>query len=266
MRRPVLTALGAGAFFTAAAGRFAQAKNAFGLPMGEDGRAAGDMRRFTFDDVMRGWDGFSDVWLMLDMALVFVVAVILSAVIAYHPLTRRKASSIEELEQPKTFIMYAMVGAMIALVVQVNSVMGLVVFGIGGLLRFRTNVGNSKATGRVILATVVGVCCGVKLFVVAVFATAFGWVLIWYLESQDVGRVLVKGLSLETIPRASEAYRQLLTRLGCKILGEKKSVTKNQVVFVVNTPRQSDREWRWLEDHLSEVPEDLRGTVDWEVS
>ena len=43
--------------------------------------------------------GFTDVVLMVDMAMVLGLAVLLGAVIAYHPATRRKAASLEELEQ-----------------------------------------------------------------------------------------------------------------------------------------------------------------------
>ena len=48
----------------------------------------------------------------------------LLVVIAYHPASRRKAASFEELEQPKTFIMYAMVGAVIGVMVSIYPVMG----------------------------------------------------------------------------------------------------------------------------------------------
>src|SRR5205814_10661915 len=58
-------------------------------------------RRFALEDLLRGWEGFTDVWLMADMAMVLLLAVLLGAVIAYHPLTRSKAASLEELEQPK---------------------------------------------------------------------------------------------------------------------------------------------------------------------
>src|SRR5262245_34159804 len=101
-------------------------------------------RDFSAADVLQGWDRFTDVWFMLDMAVVLVLAVLLGAAIAYHPLSRSKASSIAELEQPKTFIMYALVGALIGLIVPHYPVMGMVIFGIGGLLRFRTEIGPAK--------------------------------------------------------------------------------------------------------------------------
>lgn len=216
------------------------------------------------ENLTEGWAKFTDRWFMLDMMIVLVLSIALSAFVAYHPLTRGKASSIPEIEQPKTFIMYAMVAAVIAQIVKVQPQMALVVFGIGGLLRFRTDVGEAKDTGRVILVTVVGLCCGLKLYVIAVFATLFGWLIIAYLESQMAGRLLVKGLDRANLTSASEAYSGLLHDAGCRILGEKKNPVKGQVAFVFKAPRQLDRES--LENRFGELPEEIRGAVDWDIT
>ncbi|HXU82061.1 MAG TPA: hypothetical protein VN914_11730 [Polyangia bacterium] len=230
-----------------------------------DASTGGEVRRFGLGDLARPWKGFTDLWLMADMAMVLSLAVLLGAVIAYHPTSRSKASSLEELEQPKTFIMYAMVGAVIGVVVSIYPVMGPVIFGIGGLLRFRTNVGPAKDTGRVILAVIVGVSAGLKLMVVAVFATACGWLLIWVLERQPFGRLQVRGLVPANIPRSAEAYRKILVGAGCRLVGERKRYTKGLVSFVFVAPSGLDREA--LEQHIYEtVAEDIRGVVDWEVA
>jgi hypothetical protein len=140
-----------------------------------------------------------------------------------------------------------------------------VIFGIGGLLRFRTNVGPAKDTGRVILAVIVGVSTGLKLLVVAVFATACGWLVIWALERQPFGRLQVRGLLPAVIPRAADVYRQILVTAGCRIVGERKKFTKGMVTFVFTAPPTLDREK--LEQHIYEtVAEELRGVVDWEVA
>ncbi len=236
-----------------------------GMPGAHDGEVRAQ-RLPGLDEVLRGWNGFADGWVMLDMGIVLVTAVLLGAAIAYHPLTRGKASSLDELEQPKTFIMYAMVGAVIAQIVELNPAMALVVFGIGGLLRFRTNVGQAKDTGRVILVTVVGLCCGLKMIVIAVFATAFGWLLIWYMERSSVDRMQIKGLDREVIARATEAYRQILSQAGCTILGEKKKIGigQGQLAFVFRGPRGLDHEV--LEQQFETLPKELRGAVDWDVA
>ncbi len=219
----------------------------------------------SFERLLVGWQGFTDVWLMLDMAQMLLVAIGLGAVMAYHPAVRRKASSLEQLEQPKTFIMYSMVGALIALLVQENTAMGMVVFGVGGLLRFRTDVGEAKDTGRVILVTVVGFCCGLKLFVGAFFATACGYALLYILETRPINRVMIQGLDREVIGRASEAYRTLLVQHGCRILGEKKNVLKGYFTLIFHAPASMDRTAveRSMEDA---VAKELRGSVDWDVA
>lgn len=216
-------------------------------------------------DPMSGFYGFLDGRQILDMLVVFVLAAGLGALIAYHPRTRAKASTLTELEQPKTFIFYALVGAVIAKIVEANSAMALVVFGIGGLMRFRTDVGPAKDTGRVILTAVVGVCCGLKLLVVAVTATAFGWVLIWILERETFTRLLVKGIPADALAAASEAYRKVLGEAGCRLLGERKKVIEGQVAFVFSTPSSFDRE-RFELQVAGSVPANLRGAVDWDLS
>jgi hypothetical protein len=216
-------------------------------------------------DLLKGWAQFADVWLMLDVSIAFLLAVLLGAALAYHPLVRGKAASIEELEQPKTFIMYALIGALTGIVVPAHPMMGFVIFGIGGLMRFRTEIGSPKDTGRVILAVVVGVACGLKLIPVAVLATAFGWILIWLLERQDLARMQVKGLSRETIPRAVEAYRAILTGAGCRLLRERKKMVKGTLTFVFIAPRLLDREA--IEQRCAEtIAADIRGAIDWDMS
>ena len=211
-----------------------------------------------------GWEDFGNIAYIVDVSLMLLLSIILAAVIAYHPSTRRKASNITEFEQPKTFLMYAMVGALIAQLVLSTPAMALVIFGIGGLLRFRTVVGEAKDTGRVILVTVVGLCCGLKIFVGAVLATLIGWILIWYLESQNAGRIVVKGLKDSDILAAAETYRGIIGEAGCAVIRERRNLTKGRVTFIVKAPPELDAEA--LEGAFEKVPEEQRGVVDWEIS
>ena len=215
-------------------------------------------------DLREGWENFGNIAYIVDVSLMLLLSIILAAVIAYHPSTRRKASNITEFEQPKTFLMYAMVGALIAQLVQTYPPMALVIFGIGGLLRFRTVVGEAKDTGRVILVTVVGLCCGLKIFVAAVLATLIGWVLIWYLESQNAGRIVVKGLKDSDILAAAETYRGIIGEAGCAVIRERRNLTKGRVTIIVKAPPELAAEA--LEEAFANVPEEQRGVVDWEIS
>ncbi|MCA9653361.1 MAG: hypothetical protein H6712_32990 [Myxococcales bacterium] len=213
-------------------------------------------------DHLVGWDGFGDVAFIGQMAMVLLIAVALSFVIAYHPSVRRKATTLEEFEQPKTFIMYSIVGAVIALIVKVQPSMALVVFGIGGLLRFRTNVGQAKDTGRVILVTVIGLCCGLELYVVAVLSTVCGWLLIFALEIRTVGRLLIQGLDREIIAKAAASHAELLRGCGCTILSEERNLEKGIVAFVYRAPREITR--ALLEERFAALPHEEQGAVGWD--
>ncbi|MCX4245312.1 MgtC/SapB family protein [Paraliomyxa miuraensis] len=214
-------------------------------------------------DQLVGWEGFGDMRFIAQMGGVLLSAVVLAVIIGYHPSIRRKASTLEELEQPKTFIMYSIVAALIALIVKVQPSMALVVFGIGGLLRFRTNVGQAKDTGRVILVTVVGLCCGLELYVIAVLATLSGWVLIFALEGHTVGKLVVQGLPREIIASAAAGYTRVLTEAGCSIVGEERYIEKGIATFVYRAPRGVGR--KAIESRFDSLPEAERGAVSWDT-
>jgi len=211
-----------------------------------------------------GWQAFTDLEQIAQMLVVLLVAVLLAAIIDYHPSTRAKASTLEQINQPKTFTMYSMVGALVAIIVKVQPSMALVVFGIGGLMRFRTEVGEAKDTGRVILVTVIGLCCGLELYVVAVLATALAWALIFALERRAIGRLVVQGLDKQRIQAASEAHVEALRSLGCTVLGEQRRVDKASVAIIYRAPAGIDRQR--IEQRLAELSDELRGTINWETS
>jgi uncharacterized membrane protein YhiD involved in acid resistance len=206
-----------------------------------------------------GWSDFANGWLLLDMVLVLVIALALGALIAYHPSTRKRATSLELWEQPKTLLMYSMVAAVVALIVQVLPAMALVVFGIGGLLRFRTIVGEAHDTGRVILVTVMGLCCGLKLYVVAVPAAIIGWIVVYLLETQRIGIIRVTGVEDTAVHHAIAAYREMLVAAGCEIVGTESRFVKREFSFVVKVPDELNTDE--LKEQLDTLPEQLRGVV-----
>ena len=215
-------------------------------------------------EFLKGLQEFAEWDVLGGMLGVLMLAAVLGMVIAYHPRTYGKAATLEEAEQPKIFIMYAVVGAIIAVVVKAHPIMGIVVFGIGGLFRFRTDVGPAKDTGRVILVTCVGLCCGLMLFVAAIVGTAFAWVVIWLLEGTVAHRVLVKGLDPTVLAKSAEAYEEVLRENGLHLMSQKKNFIKNQVAFIFRAPGKIDREQ--LEGLFKDIPPKLQGAVDWEWS
>ena len=211
-----------------------------------------------------GWAGFEDVGFLLTFAGRLLLATVLAAVLAYHPKASRRYDSLEEAEGPKSFILYAVVAAIIGTVVlKFGGIVGFVVFGIGGLLRFRTNVGSATATGRVILATVIGLCAGLDLPHVAVLSAAFAFGLVWVLDARTTYGMVVQGLGKGALDGAAAAYRKELELLGCSIIGEHKNVEKRSLrIFFrgpsgINTDEAEDRfKQKLREKHL--------GSIEWE--
>ena len=57
----------------------------------------------TSVDLLTGWSDFANIWRLADMSVVLGLALLLGAIIAYHPLSRSKISSIEELDHMTVF-------------------------------------------------------------------------------------------------------------------------------------------------------------------
>jgi hypothetical protein len=212
-----------------------------------------------------GWRGFLDYPYILESFASLVLATVLGALIAFHPMTRRTVDTLEEAELPKVYIMYALVGAVVGVtVLKYGLVVGLVVFGLGGLMRFRTDTESTRDTGRLILVTLIGLISGLNLPHFAVLAALFAFGLIFVFDANPMCRVAIEGLPGKRAAEAASLYRQVLVSLGCTIMSEKKAFTKREVEFVFRMPRTRTKEY--LQTELQrQVPEDLRGEIDWEV-
>jgi hypothetical protein len=215
--------------------------------------------------VGEGWSGFGDVAFLGRALLALLLATALGAALAYHPRRDRAADSLEAADAPKVLVLYAAIGAVIGIMVlQYGLVVGFVIFGIGGLARFRSELGSAPDTGRLILVTLIGLACGLELPHLAVLAAAFGFVLLALLDARRTYHVVVKGVARDALARAAEAYREALARERCRVLSERKSVAKEQLAFIVRAPSGVRRDL--LAQRLDAgIPEGLRGVVDWEA-
>ena len=211
-----------------------------------------------------GWAGFLDLHFIADSFAALLLAIVLGAVIGYHPTSPRTVDRLREADRPKVYVMYAFIGAVIGVTVrEFGMVIGVVVFGIGGLIRFRTDTDSSRDTGRLIVVTLVGLIAGLGLPHFAIITTAFAFVLIFAFDSSPVCRVLIDQLPAGRLVECAEAYRAVLLSCGARLITEHKSLGKGRVEFVFRLPRRGTREG--LNAALCDVPPDLRGEIDWEV-
>jgi hypothetical protein len=208
-----------------------------------------------------GWAGFADPSSYLRYAVVLFAATASGAVLAYHPAHRGRQVTMIDVEQRKTLIIYSVVGALIAEICAVNPSMAFVIFGIGGLMRFRTDTGESKSTGNTIMATLIGLCWGLGLELVAVLATLYFWSMIWLLERGSVRHLTIGGIAVAEMSRAEHAYRSAFTQAKCRLLGHNKNFKNTVMTFVVQFPDRGSVER--ASEQIQLIPEALRGIPDW---
>lgn len=190
-------------------------------------------------------------------------AIVLAVIIAFHPQTYGRKESISDIEAPKTLIFYAMIGSLVgATVADYGPQLGFIFFGLGGLMRFRTNSGTSIQTGRLILVALIGLCCGLKMLYIAAISTVVVWVLIYILERKTIHHIEIKKIARNTFSESVTAYSRALQKLKCKIIIEKKNSTKSKVNIIFSAPSKLNREGieNFLEEH---VTEDNRGAINW---
>ena len=211
-----------------------------------------------------GWAGFRDLHFMADSLAALLLATGLSALIAYHPSAPRTVNKLHEVDMPKVYIMYAFIGAVIGVTVrEFGMVIGVVVFGIGGLIRFRTDTDSTRDTGRLIIVTLTGLIAGLGLPHLAVIVSLFAFTLIYVFDSRPVCRLKVDHLPPGRAAEAADLYRGLLRDQGCRIITEHKFFGKDRVEFIFRQPRPGARDA--LHAALAGVPPELRGEIDWEV-
>lgn len=212
-----------------------------------------------------GWSGFLDWPYLLQSLAALVLATVLGALIAFHPTARRSIDTKEEAELPKVHIMYALVGAVVGVIVlEYGMVVGFVVFGLGGLMRFRTDTATTRDTGRLIIVTLIGLIAGLNLPHFAVLSALFAWTIIYVFDGHPVCELEVRQIPNGRVKEASEAYRSVLADMKCAIISEHKSFSKSRLDYVFRAPRISTQ--AGLHAALCErVPAEVRGEIDWKV-
>ena len=194
----------------------------------------------SHDRLLSSFDQFTHPWFILRLVLGMILSVGLSALIATHPRRSTRIDPLSDLEERKTLILLGMVGAVVAELVSVDSTMALVIFGIGGLIRFRTVLRNPKITGKAILVVLIGLACGLGQFATAIFVTAFAWSLVMWLESHMSARLKVRVHDKTNLRDAYAAVLEFLHARRCRVKSSMLLEGKHQVAALIHFPAGLD--------------------------
>jgi hypothetical protein len=212
-----------------------------------------------------GWPALTDWGFWVESLLLMSLAAVLGAVLALHPKHGQTLDTRDDVETLPIYTIYSVVGAIVGImVIRYGMVVGFVLFGIGGLIRFRTVLQSANRTGRVILVTLIGLACGMRLPHVALLSSVFGFMLFYAMDSRVTYRMDIKAIDPKVYVETAAAYRQVLAELTCNVLSEKKNPGKRRLTYIFRCKRALDCEQ--LEQVLEKsIDPSLRGIVNWEI-
>lgn len=214
-----------------------------------------------FERFIAGWYDVASWEFWLAHTAEVALAAALAIVIALHPRDRGRAPNIQFVDQPKALTLYAIIAVVVAEIAQVYPAMAFVIFGIGGLMRFRTDMGLPKLTGRAILVVVVGLAIGLQLFALALLATAAGWIAIFALNAKTAIRLRVSKLPKGRIGEALTIWVEKLGEEGVTVVNAVPNEAAGELELLLLVP--DDFEAVELRERFNQrVPEALRGLVE----
>jgi hypothetical protein len=210
-----------------------------------------------------GWQQITNGPEMLEFLLAVILAAVLTAAIAFHPVVMAERRDRYDFEEPRSLFLYALIGLLVGFMVMHHGyLIGFVIFGIGGLMRFKTDTGDLADTRRLILVTLIGLSVGLNLPVMAVIATACAFAVILVLGRKVHVCIEVQFESMKLARLHIDTLRDLLRERGYTVLSATKHRFKAGADYLIVVPGKAGRDALLREFTLINATK-LHGISDW---
>src|SRR6476660_733198 len=218
---------------------------AFGATPAQEMAKAGvtvgiDPKGNSWYSIEKSVEQFAHPTFILRLFLSLSLAVACAFAIAWHPRRASLRDPLADFEERKALILLGVVGAVVAELSGTSQTLAFVIFGIGALLRFRTVLDNPKLTGKAIMVVIVGLACGMGSWAMAVFVTAFSWVLIYWLDSHASCRIRIRLANNVNPQPVFGMVQSLLVSHRCRLHSSALYEEKGQMVFLLYIPAGVD--------------------------
>jgi hypothetical protein len=218
---------------------------AFGANPEEEMAKAGakggiDLTANSWLSIHHSIEQFTHPEFILRIFLGLALAVGCAWAIAWHPRRASLVDPLADFEERKVLVLLGVVGAVIAELTGTSQTLAFVIFGIGALLRFRTLLDNPKLTGKAIMVVVVGLACGMGSWAMAVFVTAFSWLLLYWLDSHTSCRIRIRVGDTQDPKAVFGTVQSLLVSHKCRLQRSALYEEKGQMVFLLYIPAGID--------------------------
>lgn len=199
-----------------------------------------DPKGNSWESIQQSIQQFGDPKFILRLFLSLALAVGCAFAIAWHPRRASLRDPLADFEERKALILLGVVGAVVAELSGTSSTLAFVIFGIGALLRFRTLLDNPKLTGKAIMVVVVGLACGMGSWTMAVFVTAFSWLLMFWLDSHSGCEIRIRLDDTEDPKPVFDTVQSLLLSHRCRLQSSALYEDKGRMVFLLYIPTGVD--------------------------
>jgi uncharacterized membrane protein YhiD involved in acid resistance len=179
---------------------------------------------------------------MVERALLSLpIATVLGAALAFRP--RRRGTPPRSAPVIETQIVLAVVGATVMLVVGSSLARAFGIVGAANLIRYRAKIDDPKDAVVMLSTLSMGLCCGVELYGLALFATVFLLAVLWAVES--IEPELTKHFELKVAtgdPNAMRAdiesiLRRYHVKFELRTLGQKEIIYDTELPMHTRTDR-----------------------------
>jgi hypothetical protein len=149
-------------------------------------------------------------------------------------------------QQRMATVVCALIGCIAAELIQASeefllgAEIALVLFGIGGLVRFRTVFDDARQTGLAIVATVLGLACGMSEYSLVAIGLVVVYLANWYMQRVAVVRIRVRGRKGCDLAQLQAAVTSLLQKQDFQLLRVTPASSEREVEFFARTVSEFD--------------------------
>jgi hypothetical protein len=195
-----------------------------------------------------------------DATAALPIATALGTVLALRPRRRNAPPRLPAVVQ--TQIILAIVGAVIMLIVGASVARAFAIVGAASLIRYRSKIDDPKDAGVMLSALAIGLACGVGIYALAAFSTAFIVFVLWVIEAfepQGLKTFELKLKAKDTAPLRNAA-EALLRRQ--RVEYELRTSATDELTYEVKLPygRRTDR----LSNAIQRLDPNAEIAVEWD--
>ncbi|MBW6417804.1 hypothetical protein [Celeribacter sp. PS-C1] len=213
----------------------------------------------------RGWSQLTNWKEVLEFALAVVETTVFTALLAFHPANRDVPSKVLGGELQKGMFLFALIGMLTGfLVMHHGYLIGFVIFGIGGLFRFRMESSTIADTGQLVVTSLAGLAVGLDLPVMAMIGTIAAWFLL-----QIFGKTKLFGLEVKFEEKKNSLgllrdLPKMLEEKGFSVVTVTKAKFKPTVRYTLSS-RKPGAQNLLIEEMTEMQATGKSGVVDWHV-